>query len=712
MRASAGAGTGRDIAAGLSTGILCVILTMTHGAMAFAPLGPEAVAVGVAAAMAASALAGLAMTLLGDTRPLIGMTSASTALLMASLLGAAQPASFETAMLLAQLVAALAALLILLVAWTGLGRLAGLMPTPVSIGLTNAVVVLVLLDQLPLALGQQPGEALSMAALQPGAVLVACVAVALMVKPLPWLPAPIAAFGAGCALHYLLAAGGVAVGHVLGVSTSPGLVLSGLVAAQSHWSALDLDGTLATLLASAALSLTLLALLETLSAGAAVRERTGRRSNPTRDMLGVGAAMLGGAAAGGMPASVQTSATMACLTWGGRGQLPMLTAAATTLLAFFLLTPLAEGLPYPVLAGVLAGAVLRIFQWRPLVPVAGAGRARRAADAAVILGVLAAAVTFGLVVAVATGVLLSVFIFTASMAQSPVRRSMPNPTGRSRVRRPSGIDRLLHSEGDRIRLIELEGAIFFGSAEAVLTEVEQAKADGAQVLILDLGRVTRIDQSGGRRLLEACTAIPGRVLLAPLHAGSRAATEFEALGILDRIPRSAAMPTLADAVEAAEEMLLAALEPARRGYCDARDALTSLALPDHAVAALAPRLPEQTFPAGSLIARQGDDADAAYLLLEGQVLVSLPPGPGLPATRLAVLAPGVIFGESALLGDARRTADVTARQAVRCLRISRDLVAALRREAPDLAWHLMAAVARQLNGHVIAANAAIDRLES
>lgn len=712
MRRSASMDAGRNVAAGVNTGFLCAVLAMTHGVMAFAPLGPEAAAIGMAAAIATSVLAGLAMALLGDTRPLVGTTTASTALLMASMLGAAQPATIETALLLAQLVTALAAVLILLVGWTGLGRLAGLMPTPVAIGLTNAVVVLILLGQLPVALGQQAGEAFSMEGLRPGAALVAFATIALMLKPLPRVPAPIMAFATGCALHYLLAAGGVEVGPVLGVTTSPALVLSGLVEAQSHWAELELDGTLAALLASAALSLALLALLETLSAGAAVRERTGRRSNITRDVLGSGAAMLGGAVAGGVPGSVQTSVTLACLAWGGRSRLTLLMQAATTLLAFFLLTPMAAGIPFPVLAGVLAGAVLRIFQWRPLLPVSGAGRARRAADSAVVLGVMAAAVAFGLVVAVAMGVLLSVIIFTASMAQSPVRRAMWNPSGRSRVRRPTGIDQQLRSAGDKIRLIELEGAIFFGSAEAVLTEVERAQAEGAKVLILDLGRVTRIDQSGGRRLLEACTAIPGRVLLAPLHARSRAAMEFEALGLLDWIPRGAAMPTLADAVEAAEEMMLAELKPAGPGYCDARASLAALGLPEQAVAALAPRLPEQAFPAGSVIARQGDDADAAYLLLEGQVLISLPPGPGRPATRLAVLAPGVIFGESALLDDACRTADVTAREAIRCLRIARDTVAALRREEPDLAWHLLAAVARQLNGHVIAANAAIDRLES
>jgi hypothetical protein len=62
--------------------------------------------------------------------------------------------------------------------------------------------------------------------------------------------------------------------------------------------------------------------------------------------------------------------------------------------------------------------------------------------------------------------------------------------------------------------------------------------------------------SGGRRLLEACSLAPGRVLVAPLHRASRAAAEFEDLGLFDSLPPSAICFDLASAVERAESLVL------------------------------------------------------------------------------------------------------------------------------------------------------------
>lgn len=114
------------------------------------------------------------------------------------------------------------------------------------------------------------------------------------------------------------------------------------------------------------------------------------------------------------------------------------------------------------------------------------------------------------------------------------------------------------------------------------------------------------------------------------------------------------------------------------------------------------------FADGETILRAGELSDAAYLLLSGQTLVSLPGRGGGPPTRLAVLAPGTVFGELALLGAATRSADVTARGAARCLRLGVTEAQALRAENPEAAWHLLVAVARQTAVNLTAANAALD----
>jgi len=695
--------------AGLHAGILAATQTLTHGLIAFAALGAAGVAFGMAAGLAASALAGVAVALLGASRPLVGTTTAATALVTAGLLAAAAPASLGHAVLLAMVLTAAAGLLMLALAATGLARLAALVPTPVTQGLGNAIALLVILSQLPLLLGAGPGAAVPWQAPLPGALAVAALSLLLMLRPLPGFPAPLLALGAATGLHMLLAQMGVATGPVVGAAPDAVTVAAGLGDAFAHAGA----PLLLNLLLPAALSLALLATVETLGAAAMLREASGRRSDQNRDLRGAAVAMLGGAASGGMPAAGLSVPSMACWRAGGRGRGALFWRALVPVAVLLAGGAVVAMLPFAALSGVLCGAVARLIQVPRLPLAAGPGRARRLGDVLVVLSVMATATVFGLVAAVGVGLLLAVLIFTASMAASPVRRASRNPVGRSRIRRPAEQDRALRRAGEAIALIELEGPIFFGSAERVLSQVEEEVARGATVLILDLSRVTRMDLSGGRRLIEVCRVLPGRVLLVPLHIGSRATAELTILGLAAQVPAGCAFADLPDAVEAAEALVLAdmaAEQPLDPG--SPRAALEALGIPASAIGPMLVLCTEAHFAAGAPILCRGAPADAAYLLLSGEVLISLPAGDARPATRLAVLTPGVLFGESALLGQMQRSADATARGAVRCLRLDAAAAERLRGEAPAVAWHLMAMVARQLAVQVRAANATIDRLEA
>ncbi|WP_198369373.1 cyclic nucleotide-binding domain-containing protein [Roseomonas rosulenta] len=695
--------------AGLHAGILAATQTLTHGLIAFAALGAAGVAFGMAAGLAASALAGLAVALFGATRPLIGTTTAATVLVTAGLIAAVEPASAGQAVLLAMLLAGTAGVLMMGLAATGLARLAALIPTPVTQGLGNAIALLVILGQVPMLAGAGPGAALPWHLPLPGASAVAVLALAMMLRPLPGLPAPIFALAAATGLDHLLAALGIATGPSVGVAPDFGTLFAGIatvLAVPGPFPPLDL-------VLPAALSLALLATFETLGAAAALREASGRRGDQTRDLRAAAIGMLAGAASGGMPAAGLTVPSMACWTAGGRGRAAQAWRAAVPLALLAAGGVLIAAMPFAALSGVLCGAVARLVRMPASPFAAGPGRMRRLGDLLIVLFVMAVAVTFGLVAAVGAGVLLAVLLFTASVATSPVRRVSRNPVGRSRIRRPAEEERALYRTGEAIALIELEGPIFFGSAERILLGAEAEVATGATVLILDLSRVTRMDLSGGRRLIEICRVLPGRVLLAPLHRGSRAAEEIAALGLAAHIPPGAAFDDLPAAVEAAEALALADIEaerPAPPGT--PRAALEALGIPPSAVGPLLALCSEARFPDGQPILRRGEPSDAAYLLLSGEVLISLPAGEARPATRLAVLAPGVLFGESALLGQMRRSADVTARGAVHCLRLDAAAAERLRVTAPGTAWHLMAMVARQLSVQVRTANAIIDRLEA
>lgn len=102
----------------------------------------------------------------------------------------------------------------------------------------------------------------------------------------------------------------------------------------------------------------------------------------------------------------------------------------------------------------------------------------------------------------------------------------------------------------------------------------------------------------------------------------------------------------------------------------------------------------QCFADGDVLMRQGEPADCAYVILEGEVdvLGSTSAGDFVVAT----LGPNAMPGEIGVLTDAPRTATVRAKGSVRALRISPEVFLRLASGRPDRALQVM----RQLAAHI------------
>ena len=100
------------------------------------------------------------------------------------------------------------------------------------------------------------------------------------------------------------------------------------------------------------------------------------------------------------------------------------------------------------------------------------------------------------------------------------------------------------------------------------------------------------------------------------------------------------------------------------------------------------------FADGEILMRQGEPADCAYVILEGQadVIAETPNASFIVAT----LGPNAVPGEIGVLTDAPRTATVRAKGALRALRVSPDVFVRLATSRPDRALHVM----RQLSAHI------------
>jgi CRP-like cAMP-binding protein len=101
-----------------------------------------------------------------------------------------------------------------------------------------------------------------------------------------------------------------------------------------------------------------------------------------------------------------------------------------------------------------------------------------------------------------------------------------------------------------------------------------------------------------------------------------------------------------------------------------------------------------SFEAGDVIFREGDAPDAAYVVIDGTVEITIqtPGGPRLVNT----LGQSDVVGEAAIFGDVPRTATATAKTRLEALRVCKDLFLNVVRGDADAAMQLNRILAMRL----------------
>ncbi|HMR11552.1 MAG TPA: cyclic nucleotide-binding domain-containing protein [Polyangiaceae bacterium] len=108
---------------------------------------------------------------------------------------------------------------------------------------------------------------------------------------------------------------------------------------------------------------------------------------------------------------------------------------------------------------------------------------------------------------------------------------------------------------------------------------------------------------------------------------------------------------------------------------------------------------EESHTSGTKIFQHGDAGDKLYLILEGRVRISREV-PGMGEEALAILGPGEIFGEMALLDESPRSADARVHERCRVLAIPKDAFDDLLFLHKDLAYEVLWSFVRMLVGRL------------
>jgi glutaminase len=269
-------------------------------------------------------------------------------------------------------------------------------------------------------------------------------------------------------------------------------------------------------------------------------------------------------------------------------------------------------------------------------------------------------------------------LHVARSSRSAVRRTYSVAAVPSRRRRPEVQSAALARHGSRGVVQILHGDLVFAAMESIVRGIVERAAE-VDIEIVDLTEVTEIDLGAGRLLvgLAASMAAEGKALavVAP-HDG-------ELLAGLDT-DRLQVFPDLDRATEWCEERLLEThgpppVPPARITLAEHR---LARGIDPEQLAALDAAVVPLRFQAGEKLFAAGDPADAAFLLLEGEVTMELELD-GV-RRRLSTLTPGFSFGEFAFADLSARPVDVRAETAGECLVLTLDAFERLGEEAPAL----------------------------
>jgi glutaminase len=258
----------------------------------------------------------------------------------------------------------------------------------------------------------------------------------------------------------------------------------------------------------------------------------------------------------------------------------------------------------------------------------------------------------------------------------------------SRLRTTAEVE-ILVERGRVARILELQGELYFGTAERLFRQVI-AVLDEADTVVLDCKRVTSIDDPAERMLQQLRAAL-------------------DAVGCTLQLADIQGQPDVDALIEWCEDRILEDF------FSTADAATTDLAaqellrgLSSEELAAISTATRRFSIPAGEVLFKRDDPADSVFFILIGALTVLLPVGDSDAADdttrRLARLGAGVAVGEMALAGDSGRSADVVAAQDTVVAELSTEALATCAADHPGLLTHLHVNLARVLADRLRRAN--------
>jgi sulfate permease, SulP family len=688
---------------------------IAFGVTIYSPLGLDYAAVGAVAGIIGTFALGVVASAVAGTKRLITTPSApATAVLAAFVVAELQNgASPSKALLSMSAIALMCGALQVSFGLARIGRLIKYMPYPVVNGFSAGVGIMIVVSQVPIFVGA-PKHTQFMSALSPqrwswpALIVGATTAVAMVLgrKLTKKVPAVVLGLFAGIAVYFAIALSDRSLlslsGNTLVVGSLGGAHGSLLQPVLDQLKSFaNLDPQLLKDLLTPALSLAALLSIDTLKTSVVLDALTHSRHNPDRELIGQGLANITSTCLGGMPGSGQTGATLVNVASGGKTQLSGILEGVLALLAFLLFSNVIAWLPVAALAGILIVVGARMVDPHSFDLLKSRSTIL---DFFVFATVVVVAITVGLVAASAAGIGLAVLLFLRQqIGGSVVRRKVyGNQRFSKQMRLPEEME-VLERFGCKTVVFELQGSLFFGTADQLYGDVEP-ELKTCTYVILDMRRVQSVDLSAAHTLtlLEQALADRGGVLIfshmpSDSASGQDMQQYFDQAGILRHGQHALAFDHLDAALEWVENCILDSHQVQRPGYkpLDVCEIDLFRDRKKETISAFESAMELRRYKAGETIFKHGETGNELFLIRSGAVRILMPLS-GRSGHHLATIGKGDFFGEISFLDRAPRSADAVADAESEVYILTRDRFDAIASEHRMLAMNLLEGMATAL----------------
>lgn len=731
-----------DLFGGMSSSIIALPLALAFGIVAFAPLGPTYASMGaltclygaIFTSFFASLFGGTPTQITGPTGPMSVMIASMIAaqLQMKHLTPSSSPEEIQTILTLVFFAVLLGGLVQVLIGLSGGGKLIKYIPYPVIAGFMNGVALIIFLSQVKPFLGLRSDQSvfdLFSGGATPSWISVTVgfstvLAVVLGPKLLKNVPGALLGLVVGMATYFVIGFLGrpellQVEGNSFIIGNLPAKLPLPTMGQRFLGLIPEMDRSVWLSLLAPAFTLGLLGAIDSLLTSLVADVVTKTRHKSNQELIGQGLGNMIASVFGGLPGAGSTVRTLANIQNGGRTRLSGMICGLTVFVIVMLFANYARYIPYAVLAGILMVTASKMVDTWSFQLVKRKSTWR---EMGIVVLVAAVTVLVSLMVAVGLGVLITMILFIRDqVTRSVIKGKFTGAQVRSKKVRTAEELLFLDREGHRILVYQLDGSLFFGTADGLMKDIEK-ESQQRDFILLDFRLVRDIDLTGIQILRQVNDLLTdsGKILLISYvvptrdYSLNRVAAFLTDIGIVREIGEDRFFPDTDLALEWAENRLLeqeGALSQKEKRRIDLRKMKTFQYLSNGEMERVANILGFHRYRPNEVIFREGDTGDTMYFISKGTVSIYFNLKEGAHKKRIASFGEGIFFGEMALLEEKPRSATAVADEETELYSLTRADFLRLLDEEPKIASKIQLGIARELSARLRTTSEELKALE-